>query len=78
MALNCISYTEINRLLISDYYAYLQYLKELGISYELIDSFGKLYNSSSNYIDYESLEEISNNKNIARAHYKVFEYIRKK
>lgn len=78
MVLNTISYNQINHLSISDFYMYLQYLRDLGFSNELIDYFSNIYTNSPNKIAIDSLDEISYNKKAARAHHKVFEYKYKK
>ena len=78
MILNTISYNQINHLSESDFYLYLQYLKDLGFSHEFLSQFYTIYTNSNNKFEIDTLNEIPSNNNIAKAHYKVFKYNYKK
>ncbi|MDD4706327.1 MAG: hypothetical protein PHS24_03865 [Bacilli bacterium] len=78
MILNTISYEQINRLSEIEFYMYLQYLQDLGFSYEFLNPFYNIYTNSNNKFEIESLDELSFNQNVSRAHYKVFKYNYKK
>ena len=56
--LNTISKVKVHDLSVEDYYDYLQYLKDNGVSSELIDMFALIYTQSKNKIDIELLDSI--------------------
>jgi serine/threonine protein kinase len=76
MILNTISNGEIHKFSASEYYVYLQYLRDLGVGNELLDCFYKIYTGSSNTSPCELLDQIP--ENIARAHHKVFKMVTQK
>ena len=77
MILNTISNADINKLPITDYYCYLYYLSSLGLSNELIDNFNNIYTGAVNESPLGLLDELSKNKNIYKANYKVYEMKKK-
>ncbi len=78
MILNTISHHQINNLSLCQFYSYLQYLRDLGVSNELLDYFNNLYSCAPNELPLEALDELCSNKNIIKAQYSVFDYIQKK
>jgi len=58
MILNTISKVKVHNLSVEEYYNYLQYLKDRGVSSELIDMFALIYTQSKNKIDIEALDSI--------------------
>ena len=58
IVLNTIANYEINKLPLNEFYDYLQFLKDNGYSYEVIDCFASIYNNKSNYIDNDILEQL--------------------
>ncbi len=78
MILNTISHTQINKLTLETFYEYICYLRKLGFSYELLEHFSNIYTEANNENPLKLLDEITYNKKTPRAHYKVFEAIRKK
>lgn len=78
MVLNTLADEEINRLSESDFYLYLQYLKDLGFSNEFLSQFYNIYTNSNNKFALESLDEVPLNESVPRANYKVFKYNYKK
>lgn len=57
MFLRFISNYRINEMDVSSYYAYMEYLKSLGISYELIDILASIYSEKDNVNPYLLLDE---------------------
>ncbi len=57
MLLRFISNYRINEMDVSSYYAYMEYLKKLGISYELIDILASIYSEKDNVNPYLLLDE---------------------
>ena len=57
MLLRFISNYRINEMDVSSYYAYIEYLKKLGISYELIDILASIYSEKDNVNPYLLLDE---------------------
>ena len=57
MFLRFISNYRINEMDVSSYYAYMEYLKKLGISYELIDILASIYSEKDNVNPYLLLDE---------------------
>lgn len=78
MVLNTIFCGQINTISIPDYYSYLQYLKDLDVSNEILDYFSNIYTSCPNNFSSELLDELVSNEKLVRAHHKVFELINKK
>lgn len=70
MILNTISNSPIYRLSIEEYYSYLQYLRDLGLSNEILDCFYKIYTGASNLMPLELLDQIP--KKFYQADYKVY------
>lgn len=58
MILNTISGVKIHELTVEEYYNYLQYLKDRGLSSELIDIFARIYTPSRNKMDIQLLSDI--------------------
>lgn len=57
MLLRFISNYRINEMDVSSYYAYMEYLHKLGISYELIDILASIYSEKDNVNPYLLLDE---------------------
>jgi len=72
MILNTISKVKVHDLSLEEYYSYLQYLKDNGVSSELIDMFALVYTQSKNKIDIEALDGIpvKNDKILTYASFK--------
>ena len=77
MILNYLSNYKINNLLISDFYNYLSYLNDIGLSHEFVSVFETLYTEKDNKNFYEYLDEL-NYFDINKANYKVYKYIKEK
>ena len=58
IVLNTIANYEINKLSLNEFYDYLQFLRDNGYLYEVIDCFASIYNNKSNYIDNDILEQL--------------------
>lgn len=58
MILNCIAQGRLNKLPLSDFYGYLNYLRSKGLSYELLDCFSILYSEGDNKSPEKLLDEI--------------------
>jgi hypothetical protein len=61
MVLNMIANGSIHKLLLSDYYDYIQYLRDSKFPDELIDCFINIYTNHDNYSPRDLLEQIPNN-----------------
>lgn len=72
--LKALSGTDIFKKNIETYYRYLDYLRSIGISDELIESFFNVYTGKSNKISFEAIEEITP-KQASRADY--ISYVKK-
>lgn len=59
MFLRFISNYRINEMDVSSYYAYMEYLHKLGISYELIDILASIYSEKDNVNPYLLLDEFT-------------------
>ena len=58
MVLNTIAKINVSKLSINEYYSYLGYLKDQGVSLELVELFSKIYAKGKNKIDIELLDSI--------------------
>lgn len=76
MVLNFIANGPVYKMKLDEYYLYLQYLRDLGFSDELIDSFTRLYANCDNNSPRDFLDEIPENMHLAS--YNVFKYKIKK
>ena len=76
MLLNYLYGKSITKLSIEEFYDYLSYLHDIGVSYELINMFGLIYTEHANVNPFEYLDELS--KLDGRSNYRVYEYVRKK
>lgn len=74
--LNYMSGMNLNNFTIGEYYDYLSYLGELGISDELLDIFSLVYTDKDNVNPYEYIDELANV--VGRSHYNVYKLKRKK
>ncbi len=74
MILNYLYKDNIQKLDIAEFYSYLNYLNNIGFSYELLDCFNNLYQYNDNTNPYEYLDEIP--QNIGRAHHKIYELVK--
>ena len=72
MILNYLYQDNITKLNINEFYEYLNYLVSAGFSYELVDSFSKLFENTDNINPYELLDLIPKDK--GKAIKKVYEY----
>ena len=54
------------------YYLYLDYLRSIGYSYNLLDKFYKIYEYVDNELIDEELNEL-NNDMVYKSHHKIFE-----
>lgn len=76
MILNYIANYRINGLSIDEFYYYMEYLHEIGLSYELVDMFSLVYMEKNNVNPYLYLDEL--NGVIGRSDYKVYKKIKSK
>lgn len=72
MILNFIANGPAYKMKLDEYYLYLQYLRDLGFSDELLDSFNRLYANCDNISPMELLDDMP--ENIHLASYNVFKY----
>ena len=72
MILNTISGVKVHELSIEEYYSYLQYLKENGVSSELIDMFSLIYTNCQNKMAIEAIDgvPVNNSKILTYAAFK--------
>lgn len=68
--------SSVNRLSMDEFYSYLNYLSNIGISKELIDIFSLIYEGRDNINPYEYLDELI--PYFGKAHKNVFECARKR
>ena len=65
----------INNLTINEFYNYLEYLSDLGISNELLDIIGYIYTGHDNINPYEYLDELV--PYYGRTNKNVYEYVKR-
>ena len=68
--LNFISRTDINSYSLEDFYSYMTFLIGLGYSYEIVETFAKIYNGTQNVNPMDFLDEITE-KQYYKSHYLV-------
>lgn len=76
MILNYLYGGKITNLSIDEYYDYLEYLRSIGVSSELINAFYLIYEEKNNINPYECLDSLSYID--GRTNYRVYEHVRKK
>lgn len=72
MVLNFIAHGPVHKMLLDEYYLYLQYLRDLGFSNELLDCFNRIYVNCDNHSPEGLLDQIP--QEIKLANYNVFKY----
>jgi len=76
MILNFIFGSNISWLSTKEFYDYLEYLKKIGVSQELIDKFAKIYLPEKNENPYEYLDELA--YFYGRTHNNTYEAVKRK
>lgn len=77
MILNTISKNRIDKLSVSDYFSYINYLESLGFGQDIVKSFRRVYTNGENINPADYLDQVPEEK-MGEAIYKVYELKKQK